>query len=222
MSDQMNTETCTSNGGQHQEQLVTMATEQDHIKITPTSIHAQSHSRQPSYNIRPTCKLLLISASMCTRLTIHNNREEDRPDRINCPSLILTKPFTFVSLMESVPNRVAVSGSLQHRHDQLRHDANECELFGIKRSRSARRNNLSMTISTTNTRDDTDTVNDILSKDSTGIRNELWKSATETDNNGPIKAVDYYLCSYSVVHMTSRNDAASKKLLNDIINHGEF
>eukprot|EP00579_Thalassiosira_antarctica_P023409 CAMPEP_0201988178 /NCGR_PEP_ID=MMETSP0904-20121228/92187_1 /ASSEMBLY_ACC=CAM_ASM_000553 /TAXON_ID=420261 /ORGANISM="Thalassiosira antarctica, Strain CCMP982" /LENGTH=149 /DNA_ID=CAMNT_0048542329 /DNA_START=645 /DNA_END=1095 /DNA_ORIENTATION=+ len=72
-----------------------------------------------------------------------------------------------------------------------------------------------MTISTTNTRDDTDTVNDILSKDSTGIRNELWKSATETDNNGPIKAVDYYLCSYSVVHMTSRNDAASKKLLND-------
>ena len=97
-----------------------------------------------------------------------------------------------------------------------------------------------MTISTSHTR--YDTVNDILSKDSTGIRNDLWKSATDTDNNGPIKAIGY-LCSYSVAHMTRRNDTASKKLLDDsysvahmtsrndaatkklldaLLNHGEF
>ena len=79
-----------------------------------------------------------------------------------------------------------------------------------------------MAISNNNTRDDT--VNDILrlsevSEDSTGIRNDLWKNAT--DNNGPIKAVDK-LCSSSVVQIMSRNDAARKKLLDDILNHGEF
>eukprot|EP00579_Thalassiosira_antarctica_P007599 CAMPEP_0201877570 /NCGR_PEP_ID=MMETSP0902-20130614/8962_1 /ASSEMBLY_ACC=CAM_ASM_000551 /TAXON_ID=420261 /ORGANISM="Thalassiosira antarctica, Strain CCMP982" /LENGTH=149 /DNA_ID=CAMNT_0048405043 /DNA_START=92 /DNA_END=538 /DNA_ORIENTATION=+ len=111
-----------------------------------------------------------------------------------------------------VPNCVAVSVSLQHRHDHLQHDASKCELFEIKRSRSARCNNLSMSISTNNTRDDT--VNDILSKDSTGSRNDLWKSAT--DNNGSIKAIDN-LCSYSVVQTMSRNDAARKKFLLDDI-----
>ena len=110
-----------------------------------------------------------------------------------------------------VSNHVAFSVSIQHRHDQLQHDANKDESFEIKRSRSARRNNLSMTIST-NTRDDT--VNDILSKYSTGIRIDLWNSAT--DNNGSLKAVDN-LCSYSVVQTMSRNDADMKKFLLDDI-----
>mmetsp|Transcript_7891 Transcript_7891/g.13870 ORF Transcript_7891/g.13870 Transcript_7891/m.13870 type:complete len:83 (-) Transcript_7891:482-730(-) len=82
-----------------------------------------------------------------------------------------------------------------------------------------------MTVSTTNTHDDDaydcnhEYKNDPLSGDSSGIRNELWKSVT--DNSGPIKDIDN-LCSYSVVQMMSRNDAAKKKMLDDILNHGEF
>lgn len=59
-----------------------------------------------------------------------------------------------------------------------------------------------------------------ISMDSShGITNELWKGATEKD--GPVKAVDDII-SYSVVRLMSRNDAARQKMLEDMLNHGEF
>lgn len=71
--------------------------------------------------------------------------------------------------------------------------------------------------------DDTDIEwQDRLSKDTGGtgdIRKDLWKSTS--DSNGQIKLVDN-LCRDKVVHMMSRNDAARKKLLDDMLNHGEF
>jgi len=53
----------------------------------------------------------------------------------------------------------------------------------------------------------------------TGIRQDLWRSASYS--NEQIKLADVN-CSNVVVQLMSRNGAARKKLLDDLLNHGEF
>ncbi|KAL9184539.1 hypothetical protein ACHAXT_012509 [Thalassiosira profunda] len=59
------------------------------------------------------------------------------------------------------------------------------------------------------------------SMDSTSsVAKDLWRSATAVD--GPIAAVDY-TCKYdSVVMIMSRDEETRKKVLDDLLNHGEF
>lgn len=95
-------------------------------------------------------------------------------------------------------------------------------LAGIKRSASD--STRSMTIFSANITHD-DATCDGWSKYSLGCRRKrsvkhcLWNSTS--DSNGHIKLMDN-LCRDQVVHMMSRNDAARKKMLDDILNHGEF
>mmetsp|Transcript_16256 Transcript_16256/g.35146 ORF Transcript_16256/g.35146 Transcript_16256/m.35146 type:complete len:159 (-) Transcript_16256:255-731(-) len=89
----------------------------------------------------------------------------------------------------------------------------------IKRSTSDSTRELTIS---SNTQDD---AVDGWSKYSLGCRRSrsvkhcLWKVAS--DSNGPMTRVDD-LCRDQIVHMMSSNEAARKKLLDDMLNHGEF
>jgi len=133
-----------------------------------------------------------------------------------------------------IRQRVVHASNPQHQREQSQHVTNKA---AIKQSGTMLENTSLETSSSTcshgdssikenlsletpsSTRSKDDSEDEKLSRDSTGYRNDLWKGAS--DGSGPIKNVDT-LCSHSVTQMMSRNDAARQKILDDMLNHGEF
>lgn len=135
--------------------------------------------------------------------------------------------------------RVSLSTKQTHDRNNQRTDIRKApstygmiKIKGIQRLPSNSTRSTSISTTSNNNQNDNNTIctGGGLSKYSLGtcrrmrssVRHCLWRSALDkTDGGGPISHVDE-LCRDQVVSLMSRNDVMRKKLLDDMLNHGEF